>query len=93
MPSKKSQFLLFFSTKSYTSLKDLTIMCEKVTGNKIKFKRQRKTSIYDIPYYLTDNYYITKTYKWSPKKNIMDIVKDTYKWLIENKKELIKTHK
>ena len=37
--------------------------------------------------------YIAKTYKWSPKKNIMDIVKDTYKWLIENKKELIKTHK
>ena len=27
------------------------------------------------------------------KKNIMNIVKDTYKWLIENKKELIKTHK
>ena len=72
---------------------DLTIICEKVTGNKIKFKRQRKTSIYDIPYYLTDNFYITKTYKWSPKKNIMNIVKDTYKWLIENKKELIKTHK
>ena len=81
------------STKSYTSLKGLTIICEKITGNKIKFKRQRKTSIYDIPYYLTDNYYITKTYKWSPKKNIMNIVKDTYKWLIENKKELIKTHK
>ena len=87
------KFCVGGSTKSYTSLKDLTIMCEKVTGNKIKFKRQRKTSIYDIPYYLTDNYYITKTYKWSPKKNIINIVKDTYKWLIENKKELIKTHK
>ena len=85
------KFCVGGSTKSYTSLKDLTIVCEKVTGNKIKFKRQKKTSIYDIPYYLTDNSYITKTYKWSPKKNIMNIVKDTYKWLIENKKELIKT--
>ena len=84
------KFCVGGSTKSYTSLKDLTIICEKVTGNKIKFKRQRKTSIYDIPYYLTDNFYITKTYKWSPKKNIMNIVKDTYKWLIENKKELIR---
>ena len=85
------KFCVGGSTKSYTSLKDLTIICEKVTGNKIKFKKQRKTSIYDIPYYLTDNSYITKTYKWSPKKNITNIVKDTYKWLIENKKELIKT--
>ena len=86
------KFCVGGSTKSYTSLKGLTIICEKITGNKIKFKRQRKTSIYDIPYYLTDNYYITKTYKWSPKKKIMNIVKDTYKWLIENKKELIKIH-
>ena len=86
------KFCVGGSTKSYTSLKGLTIICEKITGNKIKFKRQRKTSIYDIPYYLTDNYYITKTYKWSPKKDIMNIVKDTYKWLIENKKELIKIH-
>ena len=87
------KFCVGGSSKSYTSLKDLTKTCEKVTGNKIKFKKIKKTSIYDIPYFITDNSYVKKTYKWTPKKNILDIVKDTYKWLIENKVALIKTQK
>ena len=36
------------SKKSYTSLKNLTYLCEKITGNQIKFKKILKTSIYDI---------------------------------------------
>ena len=78
------------SKKSFTSLKDLTRMCEKVTKNKIKFKKISKTSIYDIPYYISDNKKISKTYGWKPKKDINNIVKDTYDWLSENKKKLIK---
>ncbi len=78
------------SQKSYTSLRNLTQICQKITGNKIKFKKVKKTSIYDIPYFITDNKLAKKIYKWEPKKNIIDIVKDNYKWLEENKKSLIK---
>ncbi len=76
------------STKSSTTLKKLTKICEKLTKNKIKFKKIAKTSIYDIPYYMSDNYLISKTYKWRPRKNIHDIVNDTYLWLLNNKKNL-----
>ena len=78
------------SKKSYTSLKQLTNICEKITKNKIKIVKKPKTSIYDIPYYITDNKHVTKTYKWKPKKNIYDVVKDTYIWLLNNKKILNK---
>jgi CDP-paratose 2-epimerase len=78
------------STKSFTSLKSLTNVCEKVTGNKIKFTKKQKTSIYDIPYFISDNKKVTKTYGWTPKKNITDIVKDIYKWMFVNKKKLKK---
>ncbi|MDC0395908.1 NAD-dependent epimerase/dehydratase family protein [Candidatus Pelagibacter sp.] len=78
------------STKSFTSLKSLTSICEKVTGNKIKFTKKQKTSIYDIPYFISDNKKVTKTYGWTPKKNITDIVKDIYKWMFVNKKKLKK---
>ena len=81
------------SSKSSTSLKELTKICEKITGNEISFKRIKKTSIYDIPYYITDNTFIKKTYNWSPKKNISDIVHDTYKWLVKNKKQLLRINK
>ena len=69
------------SKKSYTSLIQLTKICENLTNNKIKFSKISKTSIYDIPYYITDNNLITRTYNWKPKKNIKDIVYDIFVWL------------
>ena len=81
------------SLKSFTSLNNLTKICENVTGNKIKFKKEKKTSIYDIPYFITNNELVKKTYKWQPKKNIIDVVKDNYEWLMSNKKQLIRNLK
>jgi len=78
------------SKKSYTSLKNLTSLCEKITGNKLKFKKMSKTSIYDIPYFITDNKFVTKTYGWKPKKGIFQIVNDTFLWLSNNKIKLKK---
>jgi len=73
------------SNYSSTSLKDLSQICEKITGNKIKFKKVKKTSIYDIPWYCSDNRKVSRIYKWKPEKNIKDIVNDVYKWLKINK--------
>ena len=78
------------SYKSYTSLLELTKNCQKITKNKIKIGKKKNTSIYDIPYYVTDNKLIKKTYNWSPKKNICDIIKDTYIWLSNNRTKLKK---
>ena len=68
------------------SLKNLTKKCEILTKNKIKIKKTSTTSIFDIPYYVTDNKKIFKYYKWSPSKNINDILSDIYIWLKNNKK-------
>ena len=81
------------STTSNTSLKKLTKICQKITGNKINIKKINKTSIYDIPYFITDNSLVKKIYKWSPKKNINDIVNENYKWLMKNKKYLLRINK
>jgi len=67
------------------SLKNLTSKCEKLTKNKIKIKKVSRTSIFDIPYFVTDNSKIQKTYKWKPSKNIDVILKDIYNWLTKNK--------
>ena len=57
-----------------------------MTNNEIKITRKKTTSIFDIPYYITDNKKIFKTYKWKPSKNVDLIIKDTYEWLKNNKK-------
>ncbi|MDC3138430.1 NAD-dependent epimerase/dehydratase family protein [Candidatus Pelagibacter sp.] len=78
------------SKKSCISLVELTKICEKLTKNKIKFKKIQKTSIYDIPYYISNNNLVTKTYKWKPKKNINNIVNDVFIWLKNNKYKIRK---
>ena len=68
------------------SLKNLTKRCEVLTNNKIKIKKTSRTSIFDIPYYVTDNKKIRKFYNWSPSKSINDILNDIYFWLKNNRK-------
>ena len=79
--------------KSFISLKDLTKMCEIVTGNIIKFSKVKKTSLFDIPTFLTNNEKINKMYKWKPSKSINNIVSDIYTWAIKNKKDIMKFYK
>ena len=78
------------SNFSSINLKNLTLLCNKITGNKIKLKKIKKTSLYDIPYYISDNNLVSKAYMWKPKKNIKDIVNDVYNWLKKEEKKIIK---
>ena len=78
------------SKKSYTSLRQFTDICEKITKNKIKFNKVSKTSIYDIPYFITNNKLVTKTYGWKPKRNILKVVSDTFLWLKNNESTINK---
>ena len=56
------------SYKNKISLKELTILCKKITNNKVNFTKIKKTSIYDIPYFITDISKVSKFYNWKPKK-------------------------
>ena len=78
------------SKKSFTSLLALTKSCQIITGNIVRIKKVKKTSIYDVPYYITNNNFVSKTYQWRPKKNISNIVEDIYFWALKNKNNLKK---
>ena len=72
--------------KNSISLLSLTNKCKKLTKNNINIKKVLRTSIFDIPYFVTDNSKILKTYKWRPTKNIDQILKDIFIWLSQNRK-------
>ena len=72
--------------KNAISLKQLTAKCQKLTNHKINIGKQKKTSIFDIPIYITDNTKIMNHYNWKPLKTIDDILKDVYQWIVLNKK-------
>jgi len=78
------------SKKNSISLKELTKICEKISKNKLNISKIKKTSIYDIPYFVTDNSKVTRTYNWKPKRNVFKTVLDTYNWFKNGKSKLIK---
>ncbi len=84
-----SLFTVGGSKKNSVSLKELTNICEKVSGNKLNISKIKKTSIYDIPYFVTNNSKVTKNYNWKPKRNVFKTVLDTYNWLKSDKSNLI----
>ena len=71
--------------KNTISLKMLTEKCQVLTNNKIKISKKPKTSIFDIPYYVSNNAKIKKFYNWKPARNVDQILKDIYKWISKNK--------
>ena len=85
-----SLFTVGGSKKNSVSLKELTNICEKISGNKLNISKIKKTSIYDIPYFVTNNSKVTKNYNWKPKRNVFKTVLDTYNWLKSDKSNLIK---
>ena len=71
-------------TENSTSLKELTEMCQEITGNKINIKENMGERVFDIPLYITDNSKIKEASGWKPKKTVKDTVADTYNWMREN---------
>ena len=76
--------------KSNFSLKQLTFLCKKITNNEIKIDKIKKTSLYDIPYYISSNTKLFKYYKWKTSNNLNDTLLKTYIWMKLNKKKLEK---
>ncbi len=72
------------------NLKKLTQKIKKFSKNSINISKIKKTSIYDIPYFVASNKIVNDIYKWKPKKTINDIITDVYNWQKDNLKILKK---
>lgn len=70
------------------SLKELTQLCEEITGNKIDINQVAETREADIRIYVTDNSKITEKCGWKPIKTLKNIVEDVYKWIKQNERQL-----
>lgn len=85
---KNKSFSVGGGLTNAVSLKKLTEICEIITKNKIKIKAVKGTAAYDIPYFVTSNLFVTKTYNWKPRKSLLNVAKDVYEWQIKNYKSL-----
>ena len=70
------------------SLLEMTSICEKITGNKIKIGSEVETRTADLRIYITDNSLIEKEIGWKPTKNVEQIFTDIFHWIKENENHL-----
>lgn len=67
------------------SLLELTRLCQTITKNKIVLREDLKTRDGDVRIYISDISTIMKQTGWKPKKDVTQIVSDTYHWIVDNK--------
>jgi len=74
--------------KNSISLKELTQICEKITGNSIKVDSIKDSHPADLISFISDCNKIKKISGWAPKKNAEETVCDIAKWINQNKEQL-----
>jgi CDP-paratose 2-epimerase len=70
------------------SLLEMTMICEKITGNKISIGSETETRPADLRMYITDNSLIEKEIGWKPKRSVEQVFEDIYHWIKNNEKQL-----
>ncbi len=68
---------------SSVSLREMTRVCQAVTGREVPMGSISETRPGDIPWYVTDNGAVTETFGWRPRHTVEQIVRDTSQWLRE----------
>ena len=71
-------------TEISVSLKELTAICQRVTGNKVAIREVEEDRAADIRIYVTDNGAVTAATGWAPRISVEQIVTDIYRWIKDN---------
>lgn len=73
---------------SSVSLKEMSYICENITGNKIVKESILENRLADLRIYISDNTKIESEVGWSPKRNIETIFSDIFLWIKSNENKL-----
>ncbi len=72
-----------------TSLKELTEICKKVTGNSVQIDPIPNTTKVDIPFFVSDSAQVRSDFSWKPERTVFQIVEDIWTWL-KHERETVK---
>lgn len=75
-------------TEISLSLREMTALCEKITGNTIPIQQVPENRTADIRIYITDNSKVTDMTGWKPQILPEQIFSEIYTWIKENEQQL-----
>ena len=70
------------------SLRELTRLCEEISGRRLDLGAVAETHTADIPWYVTDNAEVSAATGWSPARSVPEILEETFRWLAEHREAL-----
>ncbi len=71
------------------SLKELTTLCQKITGNVVDVGSIPETRWGDAKIYISDNSRFSAISGWVPKRSVDETMRDIHAWITKNKKDLL----
>jgi CDP-paratose 2-epimerase len=70
------------------SLRQMTEICNAITGNNIEIEQELQNRPADLRMYVTDNSAIRAATGWRPRRNVQTVFEDIFGWISQNEKQL-----
>jgi len=70
------------------SLKELTAICQDITGNSVSLASKPESNAVDIPWYISDCTKARKALDWKAERSVLTIVRDIFEWIRTNEDRL-----
>lgn len=74
--------------KTSASLIEMSAICQKITGNKIKIDSEKENRPADLRIFIADNSAIELATSWQPQKSVESIFSDIFTWINDNEEQL-----
>jgi CDP-paratose 2-epimerase len=71
---------------SSLSLRELTVLCEEITGNRVEMTRIAENRPADVRLYVTDNARVTADLGWAPRQTPRQTLAQIHAWIRENER-------
>jgi CDP-paratose 2-epimerase len=70
------------------SLRELTQLCQDISGKRIAIDRIAKTRDADIPLYVSDCTDVRNAAEWKPRCSLTIVLEDVWRWLVDHRNQL-----
>lgn len=70
------------------SLRELTTLCERLSGEQLQLASVVETHPSDVPWYITDAAMIRERSGWTPRRSVEQILDDIFRWLVDHRAQL-----
>lgn len=70
------------------SLRETTMLCEQITGNRVRVDANLETRAGDVPVYISDCRELARFSAWTPKRDAARTLGDIHAWIAHNERTL-----